>query len=107
MWIYMCMKECVLYWKSSSTLHGMIDIWAYKPRWLQSLLPGFIYFMYISSTTSVLYSTPLYMKRMSLGNKDYLIVVVIVKTKHSAAVIFHSIIRVNTVLFNCVAEYNP
>ena len=34
--------------------------------------------MYIISATSVLYSSPLYMICMSLGNKDYFIVIVIV-----------------------------
>ena len=42
-------------------------------------LPGFIYFMYISSTTSVLYLSPLYMNCMSLANKHCFIVIVIVK----------------------------
>ena len=40
--------------------------------------PGFIYFMYIISTTSVLYSSPLYMICISLGNEDYFIVIIIV-----------------------------
>ena len=33
--------------------------------------------MYIISATSVLYSSPLYMICMSLGNKDYFIVIII------------------------------
>ena len=56
MWVYMCMKESVLYRKSSST-----DIGAHKHCGFKPPLPGFIHLMYIISITSVLYSSPLYM----------------------------------------------
>ena len=59
---------------SSNNLFGIIDIGAHKPLWLQA---PFIYFMYIIPATSVLYSSPLYMICMSLGNKDHFIVIVI------------------------------
>ena len=61
-----------------NNMFGIIDIGAHKPQWLQAPLPGFIYFMYISSTTSVLYLTPLYMNCMSPGNKHCFIVIIIV-----------------------------
>ena len=55
MWVYMRMKERVLYWKSSSTLHcfcsalpnnllGIIDIGAHKPLWLQAPFARFYIF---------------------------------------------------------------
>ena len=32
---------------------------------------------------------------------------VIIKNKHRTAVIFHSMVGVNSVLINCIAEYSP
>ena len=55
-----------------SLISGHISHDGFKPP-----LTGFIYLMYISFTTSVLYSSPLYMNCMSLGNKDYFIVIII------------------------------
>ena len=53
-WVYMCMKEIVLYWNNSSNLHClcaalrssllcMINIGAHKPRWLPSPLCQALY----------------------------------------------------------------
>ena len=59
-----CLVELIL---------GHISHYGFKPP-----LPGFIYFMYISSTTSVLYLSHLYMNCMPLGNKHCFIVIVII-----------------------------